>query len=332
MIATGEENMVAIAALLKKLTTWGGPAEKHPSYFVGDKWTPSKEQIEEARERQQKRRRENAWRRVDSGPDLEAARAAILCATNEAPRDNPEAAQRLRTIRSLVFESGAAVFVRNLRVSTDRLLIEFFHPSLTGIDGRTPVGLRFIGLKMSAWKQEDKIGIFIDGSSSPLTTLFARNFEDTIRIPDLAESYLRFRFDHQALGEDDQIYLVSDKDDFIFDDRRDIASATTAQFRLVASPGPEPVEEKLSKALGIPIDSLIPPTFVPADDTTHAMVFTTLIMHQQLYHVSWELRTNGDVIPLGLSERRRTPDGETLPVVPLRSFVEQVKTLNQASK
>jgi hypothetical protein len=336
MIAAGGGDMVAIGELLKKLTMRGAEtvAREHPSYFVGDEWTPTKEQIEEARKRQQTRRSENAWRLIESGTDLDVARAAILCAAERVTRDDPKAAQRLRTIRALVFDSGARIFTRKLRVSTDRYLIELHHPRLTASDGRAPIGLRFIGLSVDAWKREDSIGLFLDGTPLAIATLFGPNFEKTIKSPDLAESYVRFRFDHELLGSE-QLYLISDESDFILDEGGAPDRLATSQFRLVyPSGGPDqPGDDALSKALKISKDSLVPPTFIPpgSGDDTRAIVFTTLIVRLQLYHLCWELRPNGNIVPLGKSQRLRTPDGETLPLVAVRSFAEQIKALDRAS-
>jgi hypothetical protein len=335
MIATGEGNMAAIGELLKKLTMRGAEpvAEEHPSYFVGDEWTPTKEQIEEARKRQQIRRSENAWRHIESGTDLDVARAAILCAAERVTRDDPKAAQRLRTIRALVFDSEARIFTRKLRVSTDRYLIELHHPRLTASDGRAPIGLRFIGLSVDAWKREDSIGLFLDGTPLAIATLFGPNFEKTIKSPDLAESYVRFRFDHELLGSE-QLYLISDESDFILDEGAGPGRLATSQFRLVLpSSGPDQPDDALSSVLKIGKDSLVPPTFIPPGpgDDTRAIVFTTLIARLQLYHLCWELRPNGDIVPLGKSQRLRTPDGETLPLVAVRSFAEQIKALDRAS-
>lgn len=325
--------MASVTELLRKIL--GGadaapPAVQRPSYFVGERWTPSRQQIDEARARQKRRRTENVWHRL-AAAELEPARAAMLCATDRGYVANPEVAQRLRAARELIFHAGAEIFVRNLRVSPDRTLIELRHPTLLGSDGRTPVGLRFIGLSRAAWKNADVIGVFLDGTPQRIKELFAPNFDATLKDPDLAESYVRFTLDHELFG-DDQLYLISDTEDFVVDENKDPSTLANAQFRMISPPeGTDKLEQAVAKALKISSDDLIPPTFIPGPDAS-ARVFTTIIMRQKLYHVCFEVRANGDVLGLADSLRQRTAEEETLPLVPVRSFAEEFKALKGDKK
>src|SRR6185295_17240582 len=307
-------------------------ADERPSYHVGDKWTPTAEQIADARKRQQQRRLGNPWRRLPPGPEFEAARTSILCAT-DIPQEDPKANQRCRTIRALAFDPAAEIFARNLRVSPDRYLIEFRHPRLTRNAGQIPVGLRFIGLSINAWKKADQVGLYLDGRPL-IPILFKPDLEATIKDADLAESYIRFRLDHE-LSHDLQLYLVSDKDDFLLAEEGAPAEGeplATAQFRMAAAATDSvPGETALASALKISNDALIPPTFISPqkNNGSHALIFTTFIARLQLYHMCWEIRLDCNIIPVGESHRQRTPEDKTLPLVPVRSFNEQVSALNR---
>jgi len=184
-----------------------------PEYYLGEEWTPKGEQIVEARKRQEERRAAlgTRWRSVTSGSEFDAARAAIVCATNHVVQNDIDATRRNRLLRKFAFDDNAQIFIRNLRVSPDRHLIELRHPQLT-IDSY-PVGFRFIGLSAEAWHIRDEVGVYLDGSRDPIERLFASDFATTAKNPDLAESYLRFAFDHIKFG-DNQFYLICDQKDF----------------------------------------------------------------------------------------------------------------------
>ena len=322
----------------------GQAAEVRPCYDLGDEWTPTKEQIAEARKRQEGRRAnaDTRWRRLHDGPDLDAARAAIICATDYVVRGDADATQMRRAIRALVFD-GAEIFTRKMRVSSDRYLIEFRHRRMVAGDSQTRVGVRFIGLSVDAWEQQDRVGLYLDGVAERISTVFAPNLTVTVGDADLAEGYVRFALDHSKFG-DDQLYVISDLQDFILkpdEVSRNVGEADaslTAQFRVAVAPqnpdsDPVPEEEALLGALQVPRDAIVPPTvlrLVPANDAAlaHAIVFTTVIYRAQLYHVCFTVSSDGQIRPAG-AERRQTSEGATLPLIPVRSFDQQRATFKR---
>jgi hypothetical protein len=315
-------------------------AEPKPSYYLGDKWTPSLDQIGDARLRQKARREYPATRWRRPGAEFEAARAAIICAMDRSKDD--ETSRQLRPIRSLVFDSDAEIFVRNLRVSTDRYLIEFRHPRLTSSDGRTPVGLRFIGLSTKAWKKKDRdpVGIYLDGTISPIKDLFAANFEKTIKSSDLVEGYARFAFNHinPAGG---QSYLISSLDEFVLDEEEAGSGAgippADVLFRAPAPPGStvgvDAREDLLLRALRLQNDALVPPTFIRLEPENRAgpraaVVFVTVIHQLQLRHLCVKISGDGSIV--SVAGPTQSAENTVLPLVPIHSFDEQMAAIKRA--
>ena len=214
-----------------------------PIYYLGEGRTPTEAQIVQACARQTARRQrpETLWRRLDGGPDFDTARAAMVCASDYSSSDN-DLNQRRRTIRHLAFDSRAEIFIRNLHVSPDRFLIELRHPSLSVNASRPPLGIRFLGLSRDAWRTKDFVGLLLDGRAEHFRRVFTPDFAHTLDDPDLAEIYLRFALDHIEFKDDEQIYVVADRDDFVLEPPPQPAIAgqpdafLTSQFRVSQLP------------------------------------------------------------------------------------------------
>lgn len=312
-----------------------------PLYHLGEGWTPTNTQIAEARERQQARRANPAtrWRQLTAGPEFEAARAVGLCATDLEFVDEA-ARRRNRKMRFILFDEHVEIFVRNLRISPDRFLMEVRHPLLAGGSLDAPIGLRFLGLSASAWSSHDYLGLALDGSRAPIAHLFAQNFERTVEDPDLTEAYVRFVFDHvESAGE--QTYIVSDSADFVASHAQpafagdQIDVSLTAQFRVNGLPdtadGPD---GWLARALCIPENALVPPTVLRIESKTtegpaYAVVFVTLVCQGRLEHACLKVFSDGRITP---TEHRHghTPPDITLPLVPIRSLNAQRAALRRA--
>src|SRR5438552_510030 len=90
--------------------------KERPFYYLGEEWTPTKDQVTQARKRQEARRKTLAtgWRRLMGSAEFEIARAAIVCATDRVHGGDPDVTHTDRMIRTLAFDSEAEIFVRNL--------------------------------------------------------------------------------------------------------------------------------------------------------------------------------------------------------------------------
>jgi hypothetical protein len=320
-------------------------AEKRPPYYLGDDWTPKPEEVADARKRQQARREraETRWRAASRGFEFDTARTAIACATDRDLR-NDDDRQRYRTLRKLAFDDGAEIFIRNLRVSTDRFLIELRHPLLR-IDCY-PVGFHFVGLWPHAWLSKDMVGVYLDGSRRPVERVFASDFQSTAAEPDLAETYLRFALDHISFN-DSQFYLIADLNDFIPSSPHGAAancdgqlgSLLTSQFRVgmpFMATAPEPEADMLDRlaTLGLSEETVIPPTTLKTVKKTpshpaYAIVFATIISGGRLQYTCFSVSETGTIRWVS-EERLVAPGDASLPLVPLRSIDEQRRTLERA--
>lgn len=312
-----------------------------PIYHLGEGWTPTPDQISEARARQASRRANisTQWRRLASGSELDTVRAIATCAT-DFQKNEEAAAQRQRTLRSMLFDDETEFYVRKMRVSNERFLIEIRHPKLMANSAAVPVGFRFLGLSRDFWKHQDHLGIALDGELNPIRTLFRANFESTVKEPDLTEAYVRFVFDHVEFNHT-QFYIVADRQDFIASERITSPPSPerffTAQLRVSELPQDHAVDSEaddLLRALKIPEEALVPPTVlrtVPATDNVpaHAIVFLTTVYVGALYHMCLRVSADG-LITSTDHERQFTPKDVTLPLAPIRSFAEQRAALKRS--
>jgi hypothetical protein len=346
--------MVNYVKLLASWTKSVPAAMEHvsarPPHWLGDEWTPSLDQIAEARKRLAVRRNATQWRRVGEGAELDALRTAIVCATDFQRESDWNWNHKARLIRSLVFEKEAKFFARSLVVSPVRYLIEFRHPSLQDGGAGIPIGLRFIGLVPQAWRQEDQVGVMLDGSQMRLSALFGSGWKNTFRDANLSEAYVHFVLDNVEFSGG-QYYLVSCWQDFVAchglssqDD--DFKSILSAQYRVTISSANDACdgekkptegkkqeedtkqkEDKMWQILGVPEEVIVPPTWlrtIPAADerkSEQAIVFSTIVHKGQFYHVCWAVSNDGRIE--AVAERLLTPEKTSLPVVPMRSFAEQ---------
>jgi hypothetical protein len=310
----------------------GGAAR--PPYWLGEEWTPSPEQINAARGRQAGRRAKAKWRRLGVGPEVDAVRTAIVCATSSR-------GERDRLIRSIVFDDGAEFFVRDLVVTSDRYLIEFRHPLLQIKNVPAPFGVRFLGLARKAWRRQDHVGVILDGNPLP-PDLFGSQWLETFHEANLAEAYVRFVFDNVEFGGD-QYYVISDRQDFIacagesLHNQENFPAVLSAQYR-VSMPadveaGGEEKQDALWSMLNVPESALVPPTMlrpIPAAGETpeQAVVFCTVIQLGKFLHLCLKVSAEGTFHVA--SGRELTPEGASLPLIPLRSFAEQRSQIAQA--